>query len=76
MAVSCFEPVAAFRAEPVALELLVFRFEPVVFRSDPVAFWVFGDAAISVLLPAAAASGRLAFLAVSGEVPELLPGRL
>src|SRR5215831_1522413 len=41
-----------------------------------VAFRVFDGAAISVLLPAAATPGGLAFLAISGEFPELLPGRL
>ena len=76
VAVFCFEPVAAFCFEPVA-----FCAGPVVFcpepdlRSDLVAFRVFDGAAISVLLPAAAAAGRLAFPAVSGEFPELLPGR-
>ena len=61
----------AFRADPVA-----FCVELLAFRAEPVAFWVFGDAAISVLLPAAAARRGLPFVAVSDEVPELLPGRL
>src|SRR5215475_9178301 len=46
------------------------------FGFELVAFRVFDGAAISVLLPAAATPGGLAFLAVPGELPELLPGRL
>jgi hypothetical protein len=55
--------------ELVSLEL-------VAFPAEPVAFWVLGDAAISVLLPAATARCGLPFPAVVGELPELLPGRL
>src|SRR5690349_2783600 len=82
-----FEALLAFRADPAVafcLVLLALRGDPaavfcvvlLAFRADPAAFWVFGEAAISVLLPAAAARRGLLFLAVSGKVPELVPGRL
>src|SRR5436190_23278229 len=77
-----FALAACFGLELAALAVCCFGLELVAFALaacfdfELVAFRVFDGAAISVLLPAAAASGRLAFLAVSGEVPELLPGRL
>src|SRR5213592_3525928 len=58
-----------FGLELVALAACCFGFELVALR-------VFDGAAISVLLPAAAARGRLAVPAVSGKFPELLPSRL
>src|SRR5215467_7809118 len=67
-----FEVLPALRADPAA----VFCVVPLAFRADPAAFWVFGEAAISVLLPAAAARRGFPFPAVSGKVSELLPGCL
>ena len=77
----------AFLAEPTAvfcLTLLAFLADPaagfcvvpLAFLADPAAFWAFGETAISVLLPAAAARRGLACPAVSGKVSELLPGCL
>src|SRR5262245_32045842 len=69
--------VAAFGLGPAAFGLGPAALAPVAacFGFELVAFRVFDGAAISVLLPAAATRGR-AFLAVSSEFPELLPGRL
>ena len=84
--VFCFELVA-FGAEPAAfcVELPAFRADPAVvffvelvaFRAEPAAFCVFGDAAMSVLLPSAPAPSGLTFpVAVAGELPDLIPGCL
>src|SRR5690349_1439098 len=76
------DPPADFCAVPLALRAdppADFCAVPLALRADPPAdFWVFGEAAISVLLPAAAARRGLPFPfpAVSGKVPELIPGRL
>jgi hypothetical protein len=73
------EPPAGLRPEPAAVLLpdpAAFLAELAAFASES-AFLVFGDVVISILLATPAARGRLALLlAVPGEVPELLPGRL
>src|SRR5215510_10846025 len=84
MPVCCADPVVLaacrFGLAPAALAVCrlgfgLLAFAACCFGLELAAFRVFDGAAISVLLPAAATRGR-AFLAVSSEFPELLPGRL